>query len=87
MEFRDPKLERSAGLTAADRKWMDDILTDVNENWSEDDAQHPTGMQQYDFFPISQSYPLNLSIDSKEATIICERRSVYLYSPFDMHGS
>ncbi|KIM40920.1 hypothetical protein M413DRAFT_445694 [Hebeloma cylindrosporum] len=47
LEFRDPKLERSAGLTAADRKWMDDILTDVNENWTQDDAQHPTGMQQF----------------------------------------
>jgi hypothetical protein len=64
---------------------MDDILTDVNENWSEDDAQRPTGMQQYDFLPISQNYPLNFSIDSKEATIICERRSVYFYSPFDTH--
>lgn len=32
-EFRDPKLERSAGLTPADRKWMDDIVKDVNESW------------------------------------------------------
>ena len=31
-EFRDQKLERSAGLTAADRKRMDTILTDVNES-------------------------------------------------------
>lgn len=38
-EFRDPKLERSAGLTAADRKWMDDIVTDVNEGWSEEGAK------------------------------------------------
>ncbi|EDR01045.1 uncharacterized protein LACBIDRAFT_254960, partial [Laccaria bicolor S238N-H82] len=38
-EFRDPKLERSAGLTAADRKWMDDIVTDVNEGWSEEGAR------------------------------------------------
>ncbi|KAF9448726.1 hypothetical protein P691DRAFT_800360 [Macrolepiota fuliginosa MF-IS2] len=36
IEFRDPRLERSAGLTAADRKWMDDIVNDVNEHW--DDA-------------------------------------------------
>lgn len=29
-------LEKSAGLTAADRKWMDDIIKDVNEGWDED---------------------------------------------------
>ena len=34
-EFRDPALERSAGLTPADRKWMDDIVRDVNEGWEE----------------------------------------------------
>ncbi|KIK69782.1 hypothetical protein GYMLUDRAFT_150632 [Collybiopsis luxurians FD-317 M1] len=37
-EFRDQNLERCAGLTAADRKWMDDIIKDVNETWSDDDA-------------------------------------------------
>ncbi|KAJ3491218.1 hypothetical protein NLJ89_g11358 [Agrocybe chaxingu] len=47
LEFRDPALERSAGLTAADRKWMDDILTDVNENWHEGDTTQTTGMQQF----------------------------------------
>lgn len=36
VEFRDPKLEKSAGLTAADRKWMDDIIKDVNEGWDEE---------------------------------------------------
>ncbi|KAI0373648.1 hypothetical protein BV20DRAFT_962201 [Pilatotrama ljubarskyi] len=36
IEFRDPKLERLVGLTPADRKWMDDILKDVNETWNED---------------------------------------------------
>ncbi|KAH9480710.1 Late secretory pathway protein avl9 [Psilocybe cubensis] len=46
-EFRDPKLERSAGLTPADRKWMDDILTDVNENWRSDALSNATGMQQF----------------------------------------
>ncbi|KAG6812310.1 hypothetical protein H0H92_003483 [Tricholoma furcatifolium] len=34
-EFRNPHLERSAALTAADRKWMDEIINDVNEGWSE----------------------------------------------------
>ncbi|KAF7987032.1 hypothetical protein HWV62_147 [Athelia sp. TMB] len=43
-EFRDPTLERSAGLTAADRKWMDDIVRDVNEGWNDEDPTRPTGM-------------------------------------------
>ncbi|KAE9408842.1 hypothetical protein BT96DRAFT_970339 [Gymnopus androsaceus JB14] len=43
-EFRDQNLERSAGLTPADRKWMDDIITDVNETWSEEDPSRPQGM-------------------------------------------
>ena len=30
-------------LTAADRKWMDDIVTDVNDGYSEDPEM--TGMQ------------------------------------------
>ncbi|TEB23002.1 hypothetical protein FA13DRAFT_1740492 [Coprinellus micaceus] len=46
-EFRDPKLERSAGLTAADRKWMDDIIQDVNEGWGEDDPSNPRGMKMH----------------------------------------
>ena len=49
-EFRDPKLERSAGLTAADRKWMDEIIQDVNEGWGEDDPSKPRGMK-YVFLP------------------------------------
>ncbi|KAJ7643757.1 transport protein Avl9-domain-containing protein [Roridomyces roridus] len=43
LEFRDPKLERSAGLTAADRKWMDDIVKDVNEGWSDEEG-HPVSI-------------------------------------------
>lgn len=39
VEFRDSKLEKSAGLTAADRKWMDDIIKDVNEGWDEDEKR------------------------------------------------
>ena len=45
-EFRDQKLERSAGLTAADRKWMDTIVTDVNESWDEKVSSRPAGMHQ-----------------------------------------
>ncbi|KAK0202084.1 transport protein Avl9-domain-containing protein [Desarmillaria ectypa] len=44
-EFRDPKLERSAGLTPADRKWMDDIIQDVNEGWSDEDPTRSQGAQ------------------------------------------
>ncbi|OSD02509.1 hypothetical protein PYCCODRAFT_1435499 [Trametes coccinea BRFM310] len=36
IEFRDQKLERLVGLTAADRKWMDEIVKDVNDGWNED---------------------------------------------------
>ncbi|KAG5717564.1 Late secretory pathway protein avl9, partial [Termitomyces sp. T112] len=35
-EFRNPHLERSSALTAVDRKWMDEIIHDVNENWNEE---------------------------------------------------
>ena len=43
-EFRDQKLERSAGLTAADRKWMDTI--DLNESWDEKVFIRPSGTRQ-----------------------------------------
>ncbi|KAF7348255.1 UDENN domain-containing protein [Mycena sanguinolenta] len=43
LEFRDPKLERSAGLTPADRKWMDDIVKDVNDGWN-DEQGNPVNM-------------------------------------------
>ncbi|KAJ7780744.1 transport protein Avl9-domain-containing protein [Mycena maculata] len=39
LDFRDPKLERSAGLTAADRKWMDDIVKDVNDGWNDEEGR------------------------------------------------
>jgi len=43
IEFRDPKLERLAGLTAADRKWMDNIVHDVNQSWNDaDPTKGPT---------------------------------------------
>ena len=45
LEFRDLKLERSAGLTPADRKWMDDIVKDVNESWDDSDPTGGAGIQ------------------------------------------
>ncbi|KAH7925580.1 hypothetical protein BV22DRAFT_1195061 [Leucogyrophana mollusca] len=44
LEFRNPRLERLAGLTAADRKWMDEIVRDVNDAWDDADPSRP-GMQ------------------------------------------
>ena len=43
IEFRSPNVERMVGLTPADRKWMDDIVRDVNEGYTEDPEM--TGMQ------------------------------------------
>lgn len=44
-EFRNPAVERSTSLTPADRKWMDEIVRDVNESWSEANPSRPIGMQ------------------------------------------
>ncbi|KAI5118799.1 hypothetical protein M0805_005141 [Coniferiporia weirii] len=44
-EFRDPKLERLASLTPADRKWMDDIVKDVNESWDDSDPSRTANLQ------------------------------------------
>ena len=44
-EFNNPVLERIVALTAADRKWMDDMVNDVNEGWNENDPQRPATMQ------------------------------------------
>ncbi|KAF8722483.1 hypothetical protein AX14_009755 [Amanita brunnescens Koide BX004] len=44
-EFRDPILERTTALTAADRKWMDEIVRDVNETWDDIDPRQSPGMQ------------------------------------------
>jgi len=41
IEFRDPKIERAVSLTPADRKWMDEIVKDVNDTWDTED----TGMR------------------------------------------
>ncbi|KAH9924315.1 transport protein Avl9-domain-containing protein [Epithele typhae] len=42
IEFRTPSVERMVALTAADRKWMDDIVTDVNNQYTTDSEM--TGM-------------------------------------------
>lgn len=44
-EFLDPVVERLVSLTPADRKWMDDVVNDVEESWNEGDPGRPIGMQ------------------------------------------
>ncbi len=48
IEFRDPKIERAVALTPADRKWVDEIVKDVNGTWDTEDAQ--AGMRWVHFF-------------------------------------
>ncbi|KZS96061.1 hypothetical protein SISNIDRAFT_483460 [Sistotremastrum niveocremeum HHB9708] len=45
LEFRNSQVERLVNLTAADRKWIDDLVRDVNQTWNEGDPTRPTGMQ------------------------------------------
>ncbi|KIY71988.1 hypothetical protein CYLTODRAFT_418366 [Cylindrobasidium torrendii FP15055 ss-10] len=45
VEFKNPNVERLVGLTAADRKWMDEIITDVNEGWDDANPTQPLSMQ------------------------------------------
>ncbi|KDQ25702.1 hypothetical protein PLEOSDRAFT_1045321, partial [Pleurotus ostreatus PC15] len=44
-EFRNPNLERAVSLTAADRKWMDSIVKDVNEGWDDGDPNKPASIR------------------------------------------
>jgi hypothetical protein len=43
-EFPDAKLERLVALTGADRKWMDDLVSTVEETWNPADPTRPLGM-------------------------------------------
>lgn len=45
IEYRTPHVERMVALTAADRKWIGDVVDDVGTTWNENDPQRPTGMQ------------------------------------------
>lgn len=38
IEFRDAKIERAVALTPADRKWMDEVVKDVNDTWDNEDG-------------------------------------------------
>lgn len=50
VEFRNPKLERLVALTAADRKWMDEIVRDVNDAWDDGDPLKPA--MQYEILEM-----------------------------------
>ncbi|WVQ83691.1 hypothetical protein IAT38_005835 [Cryptococcus sp. DSM 104549] len=41
-EFSDPKVERLAALTPADRKWMDDVVRTVEETWTTPEGERPS---------------------------------------------
>lgn len=45
IEYRTPHVERMVALTPADRKWIDEVVKDVNDTWNESDPQRPLGMQ------------------------------------------
>ncbi|CCO28805.1 Late secretory pathway protein AVL9 AltName: Full=APL2 VPS1 synthetic lethal protein 9 [Rhizoctonia solani AG-1 IB] len=44
-EFSNPTAERQGALTAADRKFIDDLVREVNEGWNDADPSRPLGMQ------------------------------------------
>ncbi|KAG8692608.1 late secretory pathway protein avl9 [Ceratobasidium sp. 395] len=44
-EFSNPTTERLGALTGADRKFIDDLVKDVNDGWNEADPSRPLGMQ------------------------------------------
>ncbi|PWN53570.1 hypothetical protein IE53DRAFT_309972 [Violaceomyces palustris] len=44
LDFQDPRLHQVVGLTAADRKWMEEITHVVTETWNPSDPTRPTSM-------------------------------------------
>ncbi|QRW14942.1 Late Secretory pathway protein AVL9 [Ceratobasidium sp. AG-Ba] len=44
-EYSNPNVERLGALTGADRKFIDDLVKDVNDGWNEADPSRPLGMQ------------------------------------------
>ncbi|KAL8278586.1 hypothetical protein RQP46_009078 [Phenoliferia psychrophenolica] len=44
LEILNPKLVPFITLTAADRKWMDEIVTTVDNSWNASDPSRPAGM-------------------------------------------
>lgn len=44
IDFLNPKVTSMVGLTAADRKWMDEIVRTVESTWNPSDPHRPVGM-------------------------------------------
>lgn len=44
IDVLDPKLQPLLALTAADRKWMDEIVGTVDAGWDAEDPSRPKGM-------------------------------------------
>jgi len=76
-EYKDSKFEKLMALTAADRKWIDDIVNDVNDGWNENDPTRPTGMQ----FKGSDDY-----LRTKFEEYICAAMATVKYSGFLAKG-
>jgi hypothetical protein len=72
LEFRNPRLERLMGLTAADRKWMDEIVRDVNDAWDDADPMKPA-MQCVTLWNCLVPVLIYLTA-SKAVMITCEPR-------------
>lgn len=53
LEFRNPRLERLVALTPADRKWIEEIVRDVNDSW--DDTDPTKAAMQYVISPSDLS--------------------------------
>jgi hypothetical protein len=77
LEFLDPKLQQIVNLTAADRKWMDELVSVVIDTWNADDPSRPSSMQ----FLGSDDY-----LRAKFEEYICSMLSSVKYSEYLLKG-
>ncbi|UZJ53576.1 hypothetical protein CBS101457_002896 [Exobasidium rhododendri] len=77
LEFLDPKLQQIVNLTAADRKWMDEIVGVVVDTWNAADPSRPSSMQ----FLGSDDY-----LRGKFEEYICSMLSSIKYGEFLLKG-
>ncbi|PWN43227.1 hypothetical protein IE81DRAFT_346821 [Ceraceosorus guamensis] len=77
LEFLDPKLQQIVNLTAADRKWMDELVHVVTESWNPADPSRPITMQ----YVGSDDY-----LRAKFEDYICSMLSTVKYTDFLVKG-
>jgi hypothetical protein len=77
LEFLDPKLHQIVNLTAADRKWMDEIVNVVMDTWNAADPSRPSSMQ----YLGSDDY-----LRAKFEEYICSMLSSVKYSEYLLKG-